>query len=207
VEALSSKQQAILDFVHDFYRESGYPPSVREIQRACGISSTSVVDYNMRILEQKGLLKRDREVSRGIDMRDDAAPRLFEVPLMGAIAAGAPIPVLEDRQADETVTVLDSLLAGRERVFALRVKGNSMVQDAILDGDIVLIEDRRTAGNGDTVAVWLKDEQETTLKRYYDEGERIRLQPANDAMAPIYVSPENVEVQGRFVGLLRGEFS
>lgn len=213
LDRLSPKQEAILGFLKGFQDEHGYAPSVREIQSACGISSTSVVDYNLRLLEQKGLLRRDREVSRGIDLRSESGGRagLQEVPVLGTIAAGAPIdaPDAESRSADpdDVVRLPGSALAGRGEVYALRVKGTSMVQDLIGDGDIVVVEARRDARNGDIVVAWLSGERETTLKRYYDEGERIRLQPANDDMEPIYVDPANLVIQGRFVALLRGDIA
>ena len=210
MDRLSEKQKAILAFVKDFQERKGYSPSVREIQRGCRISSTSVVDYNLRLLEQKGALRRDREVSRGIDMRDESPSRakgVVEVPIFGAIAAGDPIPVPNSEawntSPEDAVVVPESMVAGKQPVYALRVKGTSMIEDLIDDGDIVLIESRRDAENGWTAAAWLKDEKVTTLKRFYRDGDRIRLQPANISLQPRYVSPEELEVQGRVIGVLR----
>ena len=205
---LSPKQTAILDFLSEFIAEKDYPPSIRDIQIGCSISSTSVVDYNLRRLEEKGLIRRDREVSRGIEVLGQRRrTRTVEVPILGAIAAGQPIPApTSDRWAadvDETVTVTEEMVHGQSTVFALRVKGTSMIDDLIADGDIVFLEPASSASDGDKVAVWLKDRGEVTLKRFYHEGDQIRLQPANSTMDPIYTTPENVEIQGKFISSIR----
>lgn len=208
-KALSGKQQLIYEFLRSFVEEKDYPPSIRDIQDGCGISSTSVVDYNLRKLEESGYIRRDREVSRGIEILGAGGRRrrILEVPLLGSIAAGQPIPVpSSDRwqnDVEETVSVTEDMVQGRTNVFALRVKGTSMIEDLIDDGDIVFLEPVRTANDGDKVAVWLKDRGEVTLKRFYHEGARVRLQPANSTMQPIYTSPENVEIQGRFISSIR----
>ncbi|MCC6382363.1 MAG: repressor LexA [Dehalococcoidia bacterium] len=209
MKELSGKQADILEFLRSFIEEKDYPPSIRDIQEGCGISSTSVVDYNLRKLEEKGCIRRDREVSRGIEILGARGrrPRIVEVPLLGSIAAGQPIPVpTSDRWAndsDETVAVTEEMVRHKANVFALRVKGTSMVEDLIDDGDIVFLEPAQSAVNGDRVAVWLKDRGEVTLKRFFHEGDRVRLQPANSTMDPIYTTPENVEVQGRFISSIR----
>ena len=205
---LSTKQSQIMEFIRDFIDEKDYPPSIRDIQFGCGISSTSVVDYNLRRLEEKGLLRRDREVSRGIELLDGTRRgRTVDVPVLGSIAAGEPIPVpTSDRWAsdvDDTVTVTQDMVRGRENVFALRVKGESMIEDLIDDGDIVFLEPVTTVDDGEKVAVWLQDRGEVTLKRLYREKDRIRLQPANSTMPPIYVAPEDVRIQGRFISSIR----
>ncbi len=206
---LSGKQLQILDFLRAFVSDKDYPPSIRDIQEGCGISSTSVVDYNLRKLEEKGYIRRDREVSRGIEILGSRGrrPRVIEVPILGAIAAGQPIPVPTSERwtndAEDTVVVTDDMIRGRTNVFALRVKGTSMIEDLIDDGDIVFLEPCQAAEDGDKVAVWLKDRGEVTLKRFYHEGSRVRLQPANSTMQPIYTTPENVEVQGKFVSSFR----
>lgn len=205
---LSTKQARIVEFIREFIEEKDYPPSIRDIQIGCGISSTSVVDYNLRRLEEKGLLRRDREVSRGIELLDGRRrSRTVDVPVLGAIAAGQPIPVpTSDRWAsdvEDTVTVTEEMVRGHENVFALRVKGTSMVEDLIDDGDIVFLEPATTAQDGEKVAVWLDDRGEVTFKRFYREGARIRLQPANTTMEPIYTTPENVRIQGRFISSIR----
>lgn len=207
--ALSQRQRAILDYIERFLDENGYPPTIREIQHDLNISSTSVVDYNLNVLEQRNLIRRNRNISRGIELvgRRGAEKRVVRIPLVGQIAAGQPLPVLEEV---DPATVNDHIelsvdLVGRQQdgLFALRVKGFSMVDALISDGDIVVLRRQQTAENGETVAVWLRREQETTLKRFYHEGDRIRLQPANAVMDPIYTTPDNVEIQGKLVTVLR----
>lgn len=206
---LSPKQSQILAFLSTFLEEKDYPPSIRDIQVGCEISSTSVVDYNLRKLEEKGYIRRDREVSRGIEVLGGRRRRskVMEIPVLGSIAAGQPIPVpTSDRWASDTedmVTVTEDMVRGRSNVFALRVKGTSMIEDLIDDGDIVFLEPAQGAENGDRVAVWLRDRAEVTLKRFYLEDGRVRLQPANSTMQPIYTTPENVEIQGKFVSSFR----
>ncbi len=206
---LSPRQQQILDFLRSFIEEHDYPPSIRDIQEGCGISSTSVVDYNLRKLEEKGFIRRDREISRGIELLGARGrrTRIVEVPLLGTIAAGQPIPVpSSDRwasEAEDYVPVTEEMVRGRSNVFALKVRGKSMIDDLIDDGDIVFLEPVRHADDGDRVAVWLKDRGEVTLKRIYRENGRIRLQPANSAMEPIYTTADNVEIQGRFISSIR----
>jgi repressor LexA len=206
---LSGKQLQILEFLRSFIGDKDYPPSIRDIQEGCAISSTSVVDYNLRKLEEKGHIRRDREVSRGIEILGARGrrPRVVEIPVLGSIAAGQPIPVpTSERWAndtEDTVTVTDDMIKGRANVFALRVKGTSMIEDLIDDGDIVFLEPCQAANDGDKVAVWLKDRGEVTLKRFYHEGNRVRLQPANSTMKPIYTTPENVEIQGRYISSFR----
>ncbi len=200
MKELSTKQRAILDFLRRFIRERGYPPSIRDIQEECHISSTLVVDYNLKALERMGLIHRDREVSRAIELLDGSGrrTRTIAVPIVGQIAAGQPIPVPEGSQDyDDVVEVTEEMTGGRENVYALRVKGKSMIDALVDDGDIVIMQQAASADDGDMVAAWLKREQETTLKKFYREGPRVRLQPANEAMKPIYTDADNVEVQGK----------
>ena len=207
---LSPKQQSILRFIRRFIDEHDYPPSIRQIQDGCKISSTSVVDYNLRKLEGDGYSRRDREVSRAIELleRGGRRPRALAVPIIGQIAAGQPIPVptadtWSNIDYSESIEVTRDMVGNRRNVYGLRVKGTSMIDALVNDGDIVLMEAATTADNGDMVAVWLKRQQEATLKRFYHEGGRIRLQPANETMAPIYTDPADVEVQGKVLGSIR----
>jgi repressor LexA len=205
-EGLSDKQARILQFVEQFVQEHDYPPSIRDIQQGCNISSTSVVDYNLKRLEEKGLLRRDREISRAIQLPSTATRRRAQlVPLLGKIAAGLPIPTPPDVLPDdyEEVEVTEDQTRGRPNAFALRVEGTSMIDALINDGDIVILEPTRSCDDGDMVAVWLKAENETTLKKFFHEGSRIRLQPMNATMQPIYTSPDNVEVQGKVLSSIR----
>lgn len=207
--ALSQRQRAILEYIERFLDENGYPPTIREIQHDLRISSTSVVDYNLNVLEQRNLIRRNRNISRGIELvgRRSAEKRVVRIPLVGQIAAGQPLPVLEEvdpSNIDDHIELSADLVGKQpDGLFALRVKGFSMVDALISDGDIVVLRRQETAENGETVAVWLRREQETTLKRFYHEGDRIRLQPANAMMDPIYTTPDNVEIQGKLVTVLR----
>ena len=216
---LSDKQQRILDYIHDFIQDHPYPPSVREIQQGCSISSTSVVDYNLRLLQREGFLRRSPEISRSIELIGAAGhaapgpgrhqapqPAIIAIPVLGYVAAGEPLPVFSESFESEPMETLDlpvSLLPPGKQVFALRVKGHSMIDALIDDGDIVLLEAVREAQDGDMVVAWLNDTNETTLKRFYRENGRVRLQPANIQMEPIYVAPESVEVQGKVLGAIR----
>lgn len=207
---LSPKQRSILRFIRRFIEEHDYPPSIRQIQDGCNISSTSVVDYNLKKLEGDGYIRRDREVSRAIELleRGGRRPRALAVPIIGQIAAGQPIPVpaadtWSNIDYSESIEVTRDMVGNRRNVYGLRVKGTSMIDALVNDGDIVLMEAANTADNGDMVAAWLKREQEATLKRFYQEGDRIRLQPANETMAPIYTDRSNVEVQGKVLGSIR----
>ncbi len=203
---LSERQRAILEFMEEFMREHDYPPSIRDIQVGCGISSTSVVDYNLKALERAGSIRRDREVSRAIVIEGfKSRPRLDQVPVLGTIAAGQPIPVPSADNIDysETVDVSPDVTGGRSGLFALRVKGTSMIDALINDGDIVILEPARSARDGDVVAAWLKAEEETTLKKWFHEGDRVRLQPMNTTMDPIYTDAANVEIQGKLVAAIR----
>jgi len=208
-DELSVKQRGILQFLEDFIAEHDYPPSIRDIQTGCDISSTSVVDYNLKRLEEKGFIRRDREVSRAIELLDGQGERrrrggTVQVPVLGRIAAGIPLPVHPDQLAPEDVLDLTSDIAGnRAGLYALRVQGTSMIDALINDGDIVILEPKQTAEPGDVVAAWIVDREETTLKKYYPEGARIRLQPMNSTMDPIYEDASNVEVQGKLVATIR----
>lgn len=206
---LSRRQQAILGFIERFLDDNDYPPTIRDIQSELGISSTSVVDYNLKVLEQRNQIRRNSKISRGIELigRQNGRRNVVSIPVIGQIAAGLPIPVpgdLEDSDVAEQVELGGELVPDSGRnLFALRVKGLSMVDALINDGDVVVLRHQETCENGETVAVWLKDQRETTLKKFYLEGERVRLQPANATMEPIYTSASNVEIQGRLVTVVR----
>jgi repressor LexA len=224
---LSERQRFILEYIREFVRDHGYAPSIREIKGAVeeaglvraesGNTSTSVVDYNLKALEEAGYIRRDRNKSRAIELvdttgRNRRSQPVYQIPVAPSpIAAGSPIPVLEDIRmgvaTDEMLEVPGEFLGRHvskvDRLYALRVKGTSMIDALINDGDLVIMEPRETAENGQTVAVWLKAEQEATLKRLYFEGERVRLQPANTTMSPIFTDPDNIEIKGRVIGVIR----
>jgi len=206
MKELSAKQKQILDFITRFIQERDYPPSVRDVAKGCGISSSSVAQYYLQVLERKGYIRRDREISRSIALAKSPAD-FVTVPVLGTISAGQPIPVPSAdtwvTTPEDTLRLPEELTRGLDRVYALRVKGTSMIDALIDDGDIVLMQQVNTAENGEMVAVWLKDEQEVTLKRIYFEPGRICLKPANRFMEPIYQRPDNVEIQGKVVAVIR----
>jgi len=210
--ALSSRQKRMMAFMREFIAENGYPPSIREIGAAAAISSTSVVNYNLRILEKTGLIARDRTVSRGIRLLD-GGPRpqgalddLIHIPLLGRIAAGSPIPVPESDFSlfdGETIELARGVFTNQQDLYALQVRGDSMIDALVNDGDIVVMRHQQQVANGDMVAVWIKDREETTLKHFYLEGDTVRLQPANPTMLPTFVPAGSVEVQGKVVMVIR----
>ncbi len=224
LEQLSLRQEKIIQFIRDFKEEFNYSPSIRDIQTRLGISSTSVVDYNLKELGKRGLLRRSKNVSRTIELIEPEQargrmpyPSVLMLPLAGNIAAGSPIPVFDDLRAGqlndsaETIEITPDMVgryAGKQDgLFVLRVKGQSMIEDLINDGDLVVMHSQDTAEDGETIAAWLEDEKSTTLKRYYrEDGGRIRLQPANATMQPIYTNEDNLRIQGRVVAVIRQVF-
>jgi repressor LexA len=207
---LSERQKRIIEYIQEFTLRNGYPPTIRQIGDAVGISSTSVVNYNLNILEREGYITRDRTVSRGIrlvspDQGASLWDKMVAVPLLGRIVAGEPIPVPEENAPEEMIEVPRRLLPSSPHttVYALRVRGDSMIDALINDDDVVLMQRQETAENGDMIAAWLINEQATTLKRFYHEGTQIRLQPENRQMEPIYVHPSNLLIQGKVVAVMR----
>ncbi len=210
MKKLSTRQDSIFQFVCNFVDEHGYPPTVRDIQQACNVSSTSVVDYNLNILQREGYLRRSPEISRGIEILNGSKRRTgtVTVPLLGYIAAGQPLPVTSSddwsqSEALETLELPNNLLKGEGNMYALRVRGTSMIDAYIDDGDVVVVRPTATVRNGDMVVAWLKKDKEATLKKLFHEGYRVRLQPANSQMKPIFVAPSDVEIQGKVVMVIR----
>lgn len=221
---LSKRQQNILEFTRGYMDEHGRPPTIREIGKAVGINSTSVVNYNLGKLEEKGYLDRDPDVSRGLRLTNkadrfgqtvssaaasirDAVDRLVKIPLVGDIVAGRPVTTGNDGfstyDEEDAVELSRSMLSEKpEDLFALRVRGDSMIDAMVNDGDIVILKPQYEARNGEMVAVWLRNDT-TTLKHFYNEGKQIRLQPANPTMDAIYVDPADVQIQGRVLMVLR----
>jgi len=231
-KVLSERQKKILEVLEHSQETNGYPPSIREICEQAGISSTSVVNYYLDQLKEMGHIERDGRVSRGIRLLKPVAEilgttasvkqsaqnvrtvveEMLRIPLLGRIVAGSPMPVPSSDfnyfDAETMVDVASSLLPGRERgsgdLFALEVKGDSMIDAMVNDGDIVIMKPAQEARNGEMVAVWLNDRDETTLKYFYLENGRVRLQPANPTMKPIIIDdPSTVEVQGKVVMVIR----
>ena len=224
-KGLSERHKKILQVLEKHQAESGYPPSIREIGKQTGISSTSVVNYYLNQLEEEGYIERDRKISRGVRLVKDISGQLHEaagavraaiedlirVPVIGRIQAGQPMPVPGSDfgyyDPDSGVEIARSLLAPGDKaedLFALEVQGDSMIDAMVNEGDIVVMKKAQEARNGEMVAVWLSDKEETTLKYFFKENGRVRLQPANRTMAPIFVdNPRSVQVQGKVVMVIR----
>lgn len=229
---LSERQQKILEFIAQFVDENNFPPTIREIGQSVGISSTSVVKYNLTKLEKEELIIRQKEVSRGLSLN---WPRLAElgilteyqetdgfasvgnfpssngsanhlrVPVLGTIAAGIPIQVeTQDRNtADDWVELTEGLFRNPSELYALRVQGDSMIDASVLDGDIVIIRHQEQAENGEMVAAWIEGDEETTLKRLYHEGKMVHLQPANPNYPTMTYPAEQVRIKGKVVSVIR----
>ena len=209
-KGLRPRQKAILEFIRQFIEEHDYPPTIREIGAAVGISSTSVVNYNLNQLEQKGYIVRNREVSRGLRLVESPLSRRAQnVPFYGEIAAGSPIPVPEDPSAVmEYVAIPADMLPSSGDVFALRVRGQSMIDALVDDGDIVLVRSQPDVETREMAVVEILDPAENagaTLKYFYHHGDHIELRPANPdpAYQPIIVSPDQVRVHGKVIGVIR----
>jgi repressor LexA len=196
---LTRRQQEILMFVHRYAESRGYPPSVREIGQAMGLTSSSTVHSHLEALSRKGFLRRDPSKPRALEiLRGEHAPlpRTVSLPVVGRITAGAPI--LAEQNIEDYLALPADLLNGSE-AFVLKVRGDSMVEDGILDGDLLIVRRQPTANNGDIVVARLGEE--ATVKRFYREGERIRLQPANQSLQAVYA--RDVVIEGKAVGVLR----
>lgn len=211
---LSERQQKMLEFIRTFLGQNRYPPTIREIGEDVGISSTSVVKYNLDALERKGFIERNADISRGIRLAGVAMDELMEraadvirIPLLGRIAAGAPIPIpgtdFAPFGSDSTIELTRDIVKDEKGIYALEVQGNSMIDALINDGDIVLMRHQERVENGELAAVWIRDQEETTLKRFYLEGKQVRLQPANPTMSAMYFAADNVEVMGKVLCVIR----
>jgi repressor LexA len=201
-QMVSDRQRAILDYLRDFVDEHGYPPTVREIGEAVGLRSPSTVHAHLAQLERAGLLRRDPTKPRAIELTDRIAHTdVRRLPLLGEIAAGGPL--LAEQNVEDYVAVPEPLSRGGEE-FLLRVKGDSMVNAGILDGDIVVVDRRQDANNGEIVVALAGDDEladEATVKRFFREGGRVRLQPENDTLEPIYA--QHVQILGKVIGVFR----
>jgi repressor LexA len=205
MEDLNTRQRQVLDFIYEFVEENGYPPTHEEIQLEVGLSSKSHVHFYLKALEREGYIERAPNIPRGIRLSSKSArgrlAGIIKVPLLGQIAAGEPISFSDTYH--ETIELTRDIVRDEEDLYALWVKGDSMIDALINDGDIVVMKHQQKADNGEMVAVRLKDRDETTLKRFYWEQDRVRLQPANPTMRPLYVHPANVEIQGKVIAVIR----
>lgn len=198
---LYKRQRQIVDFIAQYIQKNGYSPTLQEIADAIGVSSLATVHEHLQALQRKKVIKKFEGAVRGIELVDRTFLKItdsVDLPLMGFIAAGSPIEPHTDPNA--TFKVSPELITGKKRAYVLQVKGKSMIEDHIDDGDFVVIEETGEVNNGDIV-VALLDNGLATLKRFYKEVTRVRLEPANSAMSPIYAT--NVQIQGRVVGLIR----
>lgn len=198
---LYKRQRQIVDFISQYVQKNGTSPTLQEIAQALNVSSLATVHEHLASLSKKGVIRRYRGSVRGIEIVEEKISRFtsgIELPILGYIAAGKPIETLTDPNASTNVP--PSMISGKKRAFVLQVKGTSMIEDGILDGDYVVIEQRETANNGDIVVAILENGF-ATLKRFFKEATRVRLEPANSQMAPIFA--KNVRIQGKVVGVIR----
>ena len=227
-KGLSDRQKKILEVLQDFQDQNGYPPSIREICSQAGISSTSVVNYYLEQLEEMNYIERDRRISRGVRLLKpldevtqsvsrrvkeaaDRASELLQIPIMGRITAGDLIPVpssdFDYYDSESKIEIPQSQLPGREKgkdLFALEVQGDSMIDAMVNDGDIIILKPTQEARNGEMVAIWRTDKDETTLKYFFRENGHVRLQPANPTMKPIIIDdPSDLEIRGKVVMVIR----
>jgi repressor LexA len=196
---LTKRQREILDYLQDFIQQHGYAPSLEEIGRRFGLSSLATVHKHLTNLQDKGFIKRAWNRSRSVELvPTGAGARSVELPLLGYVAAGVPIEAIA---TSETISVPQDFVAKRD-TYVLRVRGNSMIEEQICDGDLVIVEDRKNPQNGEMVIALLGG-SDVTLKKLYREDGRIRLQPANPSMQPFVVDADQVQVQGVVVGVMR----
>lgn len=196
------RQRQILEFIQQFIQANGFAPTLKQIAQSIGVSSLATVHEHLAALEAKGLIRKKSGRNRSVELVnsdvDFMSEKTIQVPILGFIAAGSPIEAYTDPNA--MMSIAPSFASGKKRVYVLQVRGDSMIEDKIQDGDYVIVEETETANNGEIV-VALLDNGMATLKRYYKEVTRIRLQPANSTMQPIFV--KNVRIQGKVVGLIR----
>ena len=199
MQPLTKRQREILNYLSEFIEDRGYAPSLDEIGRRFGLSSLATVHKHLTNLQEKGFIRRAWNRSRSVELVPTPfGGRAIDLPLLGYVAAGTPIEAVV---TNETVTVPEDLVGQRD-TYALRVRGSSMIDEHIRDGDLVVVEDRKTVRDGEMV-IALLDGSDVTLKKFYRENGHIRLQPANDAIAPIVVESDAVQVQGVVVGVIR----
>lgn len=198
---LTKRQREILDYLTQYIDEHGYAPSFEEIASAMGYASLATVHEHLSNLERKGAIRRAFNESRGIEVVNRArTPGVVELPLLGTVAAGLPIEAVND---SDTLAVPEAMLPASGNHFALRVRGNSMIDEQIRDGDYIIVSGRTTARNGETVVALVQGTHATVKKLYREKDGRIRLQPANDSLDPLVVPAQDVQVQGVVIGVIR----
>ncbi len=199
MQPLTKRQREILDYLQEFIQHHGYAPSLEEVGRQFGLSSLATVHKHLTNLQEKGFIRRSWNRSRSVELLPArVGQRALELPLLGYVAAGAPIEAVA---SNETIAVPEGLV-GKHESYVLRVRGDSMIDEQIRDGDYVIVEDRRTAENGEMV-IALIGGADVTLKKFYRENGRVRLQPANPTMRPLFFDPAHVQLQGVVVGVMR----
>ena len=196
---LTKRQSEVLEFVRGYISRRGYAPSIEEIRDFLGLSAVSTVHKHLRFLEEKGLLRRTRHQSRGLELVDGEGDSDYALPLLGTIAAGEPMEAME---VNEHLSIPSEFFSSGS-TYVLKVRGDSMIGEQIRDGDFVIVEKKETAENGEMVAA-LVNQSEVTLKKYFRQPDgNIRLEPSNPEMEPIIVPEKDVRVQGRVIGILR----
>ncbi|MCA1583765.1 MAG: transcriptional repressor LexA [Acidobacteria bacterium] len=200
MQPLTKRQREILDYLNEFIQQHGYAPSLEEIGRRFNLSSLATVHKHLTNLQDKGFIRRSWNRSRSVELLPSrTGSRAIELPMLGYVAAGSPIEAVASA---ESIAVPEGLVSGKRDTYVLRVRGDSMIDEQIRDGDWVIIEDRKSADNGEMV-IALVQGQDVTLKKFYRESGRVRLQPANPALQPILVDPDGVQIQGIVVGVMR----
>jgi repressor LexA len=200
VQPLTKRQREILDYLNEFIQQHGYAPSLEEVGQRFNLSSLATVHKHLTNLQDKGFIRRAWNRSRSVELLPSrSGGRAVELPLLGYVAAGMPIEAVA---TSESIAVPEALVTGKRDTYVLRVRGDSMIDEQIRDGDWVVVEDRKSADNGELV-IALVGGHDATLKKFYKENGRIRLQPANPSMQPILVDPDSVQIQGVVVGVMR----
>jgi repressor LexA len=197
---VTRRQKEMMDFLDDYIERNGYAPTIEETAEHFGLRSLATVHKHLTNLQKKGLIKRDWNRSRALELVPTAVKvQAVELPLLGRVAAGSPIEAIT---SSETIFVPEDMV-GRQETYVLQVKGDSMIEEQIRDGDYVIVENRRTARDGEMVIALLDGENATLKKLYREGGGRVRLQPANASLSPIYVDQDRLRVQGVVIGVLR----
>ena len=203
---LNEKQKNILKFIENYYIEYGISPSIREIQNGCKITSTSVVDYNLKSLQKKGYLNKRSDISRAIKLNKDTQ-HTNKIPILSNIAAGEPLMVNPDQTSfnedTDPYVELPNHISSDPDLFALKVKGDSMIDALITNDDIVIMKSSNNASDGEMIAAWLPKDEETTLKRFYFTGDKVELRPENPKYDSLFLDPKEVVIKGKVVGVIR----